>query len=248
MPRLLCVTAHPDDEAGGFGGSLLRYAEAGVETYVLCLTSGTAATHRGNANTDAELGAIRKKELAASCEVLKVHQAEALDYPDGKLAAVPLLTIVEDLTARIRTIQPDVVMTFGSDGAVTGHPDHSMASVFTSLAFQWAPRTNRFPGQFDRGLEPWRSQKLYHMTTGFTMPERQPVAVSPWSVEIILTPAQVDAKVAAFKRHLSQAPLFDFFDRTIHARGNLERFLLVASIAPREAKYENDLFAGVTVR
>jgi hypothetical protein len=83
------------------------------------------------------------------------------------------------------------------------------------------------------------------MTTGFTMPERQPVAVSPWTAEITLTPAQVDAKVAAFKRHLSQAPLFDFFDRTIHARGNLERFLLVASVEPRKAEYENDLFAGV---
>lgn len=245
MPRLLCVTAHPDDEAGGFGGSLLKYAQAGVETYVICLTSGTAATHRGSAKTDAELAQIRKKEFASSCELLKVHKAEALDYPDGKLAAMSLRAVVEDLTARIRTIKPHVVMTFGSEGAVTAHPDHSMASVFTALAFQWAARTNRFPQQFDRGLEPWRAQKLYHMTTGFTMPERQPVAVSPWSAEITLTPAEVDAKVAAFKRHLSQAPLFDFFDRTIHERGNLERFLLVASIVPRKTEFETDLFAGV---
>jgi LmbE family N-acetylglucosaminyl deacetylase len=245
MPRLLCVTAHPDDEAGGFGGSLLKYAEAGIQTHVICLTSGTAATHRGTARTDAELAEVRKNEFASSCELLKVHKAEALDYPDGGLATTPLLTVVDDLTARIRMIKPHVVMTFGSEGAVTAHPDHSMVSVFTTLAFQWAARTNRFPGQFDHGLEPWRAQKLYHMTTSFTMPERQPVAVSPWTAEITLTPEHVDAKVAAFKRHLSQAPLFDFFDRTIHARGNLERFLLVASVEPRKAEYETDLFAGV---
>ncbi|HVG91815.1 MAG TPA: PIG-L family deacetylase, partial [Alphaproteobacteria bacterium] len=43
MLRLLCFTAHPDDEAGGFGGTLLRYAERGVETHVICLTPGQAA-------------------------------------------------------------------------------------------------------------------------------------------------------------------------------------------------------------
>ena len=41
--RLLCITAHPDDEAGGFGGTLLQYAERGVETHVVCLTPGQAA-------------------------------------------------------------------------------------------------------------------------------------------------------------------------------------------------------------
>ena len=35
MLRLLCFTAHPDDEAGSFGGTLLRYAERGVETHNL---------------------------------------------------------------------------------------------------------------------------------------------------------------------------------------------------------------------
>src|SRR5215470_15612702 len=72
MLRLLCITAHPDDEAGGFGGTLLHYAQRGVETHVLCLTPGQAATHRGGAKSDDELAQIRRQEFAASCNMLRV--------------------------------------------------------------------------------------------------------------------------------------------------------------------------------
>ena len=70
----MCITAHPDDEAGGFGGALRVYADRGVETSVLCLTSGQAATHRGGAKSDHELAAIRRQEFAASCEILGVSR------------------------------------------------------------------------------------------------------------------------------------------------------------------------------
>src|SRR5271165_239730 len=69
--RLLCITAHPDDEAGNFGGTLLTYRERGVETSVICLTPGQAASNRGEAKSDQELACIRKREFAASCEILR---------------------------------------------------------------------------------------------------------------------------------------------------------------------------------
>jgi len=56
MRRMMVVTAHPDDEASSFGGSLRLYQERGVETCVICLTAGQAATHRGSARSDQELG------------------------------------------------------------------------------------------------------------------------------------------------------------------------------------------------
>src|SRR5439155_5069448 len=67
MLRMLVITAHPDDEAGNFGGSLCLYHDRGVETCVLCLTPGQAATHRGGARSDQELALIRRQEFAASC-------------------------------------------------------------------------------------------------------------------------------------------------------------------------------------
>ena len=245
MLRLLCVTAHPDDEAGGFGGTLLHYSELGVETHVICLTPGQAATHRGGANSDEELTAIRRREFAVACRLLKVSQDNVLDYPDGKLDQQNFLAVVGDLAQRIREIRPHVIMTFGSEGAVTAHPDHSMVSVFATMACHWAGRSNRFPEQLQQGLAPHQTQKLYYGTALFTMPDRQPVSLAPTTTVIELEPREIDLKIAAFKAHTSQAPLFGFFEETIRKRGRKEVFCLANSSQPRKMEMETDLFAGV---
>src|SRR5436309_2441637 len=138
MLRMMCITAHPDDEAGGFGGSLRLYRDRGVETSVICLTPGQAASHRGGARTDQELATLRRKEFAASCAILKVTGGEVLDYADAHLHRIDLYGAVADLTRRIRATRPQVILTFGAEGGVTGHSDHAMVGVFASLAFQWA--------------------------------------------------------------------------------------------------------------
>ena len=87
MRRLLCVTAHPDDEAAVFGGALLLYQSRGVETYVISLTAGEAGS-RGTANSREELAEVRRAEFSAACEILKVSDGEVLGYPDGALYKV----------------------------------------------------------------------------------------------------------------------------------------------------------------
>jgi LmbE family N-acetylglucosaminyl deacetylase len=70
--RLMCVVAHPDDECFGFGGALSLAANAGAETYVICMTDGQAASNRGTAASNEDLGRMRRDEFAASCAVLGV--------------------------------------------------------------------------------------------------------------------------------------------------------------------------------
>ena len=245
MRRLLCVTAHPDDEAGGFGGSLLRYKLSGVETYVVCLTPGQAATNRGGAASDEELAAMRRREFVASCELLKITCGEVLDYPDGGLERVDFRTVVADLTARIRNIRPQVVLTFGPEGAITGHTDHAMASLYATMAFHSAARTDRFPEQLADGLAPHRPQKLYYATALFTLPDRQPIALAP-ATAVIDIAEHVETKIRAFRSHTSQAPLFPRFDAAVRARGQSEFFHLAAASTPRKMENETDLFAGVS--
>ena len=245
MLRLLCVTAHPDDEAGGFGGSLLLARERGIETYIICLTPGQAARNRGTAKNDEELAAARRQEFAAACEHLRATRGDVLDYPDSRLDRQSLYQVVGDLTRRIRQIRPQVVITFGPEGSLTAHPDHSMAGIYATMAFQWAPRSNRFPEQFEDGLKPWRPQKLYYRTADFTLPERQPVALSPVSARIEIGQERMERKIEAFKMHRSQSPLFPLFEGNTRRHGPVERFHLAASVKPQEAKIENDLFAGV---
>jgi LmbE family N-acetylglucosaminyl deacetylase len=240
----MVITAHPDDEAGGFGGSLRLYRERGVETCVICLTPGQGASHRGGARTDHELAANRRKEFAASCEILKVCRGIVLDYPDGQLHRQDLYRVVRDLTLHVRQFRPQVILTFGPEGAVTGHTDHSMASVFASLAFHWAGRNNRFPDQLKDGITPHRAQKLYYFTASFALPDRQPITLSP-ATAIIEIGDYLETKIAAFKAHTTQAPLWPLFETTVRQRGPQELFHLAASVNPGLIRQETDLFAGV---
>ena len=244
MPRLMCVTAHPDDEAGSFGGALALYHDRGVETCVTCLTPGQAATHRGTAKDDQELSAMRRKEFAASCEILRVTHGMVLDYPDGKLYRQDLYRVVCDLTSQVRQFRPHVMLAFGPEGGVTGHDDHSMASVFATLAFHWAGRNNRYPDQLKQ-FSPWRAQKLYYATANFALPNRQPITLSP-ATAIIEIGNHLETKIAAFKAHKTQAPLWPLFESHVRGRGRNEMFHLAAwtkaDLMPREI----DFFANVS--
>jgi LmbE family N-acetylglucosaminyl deacetylase len=244
MFRLMCITAHPDDEAGSFGGSLRLYADRGVEVSVVCLTPGQAATHRGGAASDQALAAARRKEFAGACEILKVSKGIVLDYPDGQLHRQDLYKVVCDLTLHVRQFRPHVLMTFGPDGSVTGHTDHSMASVFATLAFHWAGRTNRYPDQLTGEITPHRTQKLYYSTANFALPDRQPVTLSP-ATAIIEIGDYLETKIAAFKAHTSQAPLWSIYESQARGRGRQEMFHLAARVTYGLIEQETDLFAEI---
>jgi LmbE family N-acetylglucosaminyl deacetylase len=143
--KLLCVVAHPDDECFAFGGALALAADAGVETSVICFTDGQAATNRGAAASGEELGAMRRAEFVASCDILGVTHHELLDYQDAQLEFADFSATAARLVERIRRFRPHVVLTFGGDGAVNTHPDHTMVSTFTTAAFHWAAQAKRFP-------------------------------------------------------------------------------------------------------
>jgi LmbE family N-acetylglucosaminyl deacetylase len=244
MLRLLCITAHPDDEAGGFGGSLSLYAGRGVETHVVCLTAGQAATHRGDSRSEEELMARRRDEFAASCRILRVTKGEVLNYRDAGLDHADFYEVAGNLAQRIRQIRPHVVLTFGPEGAITAHPDHSMASIFATAAYHWAGRTNRFADQLTNGLRPYRPQKLYYTTSLFTLPERQPVSLPPVTTVIDIA-GYWENKVKAFHAHTTQAPLFPLFEKNVSQRGHRELFHLAATTTPKQIELETDLFAGV---
>lgn len=243
MLKLLCTTAHPDDEVWAFGGSLLRYREQGVETHVLCLTRGMAATNRGGAKSGEELSAMRTEEFYAACRLLKVTHPAILDYPDGGLADLNLLDAAAEITRRIREIKPQVILTLGLEGTVTAHVDHSMVGLFTTAAFHWAGRTDRFREQLESGLQPHRAQKLYYVTAAQTWPERQPVSLAPVTTRIDVR-KYIERKIEAFRVHESQRPLLEKYgDRSL--RQAEELFHLAATVVPQAAAEETDLFAGV---
>jgi LmbE family N-acetylglucosaminyl deacetylase len=238
--KLLCITAHPDDECFGFGGALMLAAEAGIETTVLCFTDGQAATNRVGATSNEHLGELRRAEFAASCKILDVTHYELLDYQDGQLEFANFSETAARLVQRIRREKYDVVLTFGGDGAMNTHADHTMVSAFTTAAFHWAASPKRFPE-----LGPTHTaQRLFYNTTNFFFPGRPSPLPAPWTVTLDVARLQ-HRKFEAFRAHTSQLPLMEKFQSFFEKRVGQEVYTLIATPKPRPAEQMTDLFAGL---
>jgi len=245
MYRLLCITAHPDDEAGAFGGTISLYAERGVEVSVVCLTAGTAARNRGAARSDEELALIRTQEFQASCKFLGVTHGEVLGYPDSKLDGANFHDVVGELVLRIRKLRPQVVLTFGQDGGLTGHADHAMAGAFATQAFEWAGRPDRYLEQLSSGLQQHAAQKLYYATADFKLPDRMPTSPPTVTARVEVGAERFERKIKAFMHHKTQEPLFARLRMSLGGMPTTEMFHLAATREPQEARWEGDLFEGV---
>jgi len=135
----MAVLAHPDDESLGVGGTLAKYASAGVDVFLITATRGDSGRFRGYRLGDPQhpgrlaLANIRESELRGAASALGVREVSILGYSDQQLDQASPREAVNTIARHIRRAQPDVVVTFGPDGAY-GHPDHIAISQFTTAA------------------------------------------------------------------------------------------------------------------
>lgn len=140
MTTLLAVTAHPDDESFGPGGTLARCAARGVRVVLLSATRGEA----GKAGdpplcTREALPRVREAELRRAAAVLGVAEVRFLDYVDGRVDRADAGEAVERIARHMEELGPETVVTF-PPGGVSGHPDHRAVSRFATRAFFLARR------------------------------------------------------------------------------------------------------------
>jgi LmbE family N-acetylglucosaminyl deacetylase len=239
--RLLCITAHPDDECFAFGGALAQAAQRGIETSLICITDGSAGSYHGTATTTTELGQLRRAELAASCKLLGVHNYEVLDYQDGQLEFASFSNLAGDLVRRIRILRPHVIITFGGDGAINTHADHTVTSSVATAAFHWAGSPKRYPTLGELHTP----QRLYYLTTDFFVEGRHPHIPAPWTHTLDVS-SVLPVRLKAMKAHATQAPLMERAGPLIFAKhGDTEHYSLAASPIPQPATQSTDLFEGV---
>lgn len=164
----MAVLAHPDDESLGMGGTLAKYARDGVEVFLLTATRGDGGRFRGLPRGDpqhpgrAALATIREAELRAAASVLGVSEVTILDYEDQRLDAANPSEAIAQITRELRRVRPDVVVTFGPDGAY-GHPDHIAISQFATAAVVAAADGRFTIGDVASRSEPHSVSKLYYL-------------------------------------------------------------------------------------
>jgi LmbE family N-acetylglucosaminyl deacetylase len=270
-PKLLAVLAHPDDESLGVGGTLAKYASEGVEVFLVTATRGDGGRYRGRRPGDpqhpgpAALADIREAELRAAAAVLGVRDICLLDFHDGHLDAADPREAVAAIVRQVRRIRPEVVVTFGPDGAY-GHPDHVAISQFTTAAMVAAADPG-FVVHGGAGEHPHAVSKLYYLawptstwaayqaaigtlTSTVDGVERHATPWPDWAITTVIDTRRVwsavsqavschDSQVAAYER------LKDLSPEHHEALWGRQSFYRAFSTVNGGRACEEDLFEGI---
>jgi LmbE family N-acetylglucosaminyl deacetylase len=265
---LMVITAHPDDETLGFGGTIARYASEGVDITLVTATRGDRGRWRGIAPGSTghpgapALARMREAELRQAAAVLGVRTVAVLGHPDGHLDQVDPQRLVSDLVGHVRRARPAVVLTFGPDGAY-GHPDHIAVSQSTLAAVLAASDST----YVDDGQAPHAVSKVYflawpasawavyqaafkRLVSTVDGLERQAVPWPDWAITTSIDTRHVAARVHdAVLCHASQTAayrgLLDLSSQTLEQLWGQQSFYRALSTVNGGRATERDIFEGI---
>ncbi|MBI1863480.1 PIG-L family deacetylase [Candidatus Microgenomates bacterium] len=136
--NILLIFSHMDDETVLAGGIMAQVAAMGKHITLMTLTQGEKGNDKRIA--DVHLPAIRRAELAKVLHITGVKDLIHLNYQDETLTTKKN-ALKKDIDAAIKTVQPDLVITFDLEGWY-GHPDHiACAEAVTEVVKKSYPKT-----------------------------------------------------------------------------------------------------------
>jgi LmbE family N-acetylglucosaminyl deacetylase len=252
----MCVLAHPDDESLGTGGTLAKYAAEGVETYLLTATRGERGRFgdRGERPGPEVVGLTREAELRAAAKELGVREVRVLGYPDGGVDRVDPALAQQAIAEHLRRIKPQVVITFGPDGAY-GHPDHIAISQLTTAAVVQAADPDHAVSKLYHiawGAPTWAAYESALKKLTFTVDgvDRQVVPYPEWEITTRIDTSAVWPVVwRAVQCHHTQmsiyANLATLPPEHHRALWGVQEFYRVFSLVNGGRTRESDLFEGL---
>jgi LmbE family N-acetylglucosaminyl deacetylase len=116
MKNVIVISAHPDDEILGVGGTMLKHVANGDSVYLLIVTNIFA--HQGYS---VEVINERQKEIQDVVKLLNIKGVVKLDYPTMTLSSSTILKLVPDISKIFSEIQPEIVYCLNRSDA---HSDH----------------------------------------------------------------------------------------------------------------------------
>lgn len=127
---IVCVFAHPDDEAFGPSGTIYKLAKK-YDVYILCATKGQAGLD-SRSEASSRLTIQRARELRKSAKILNVKETFFLGFKDGCLCNNQYHKLASKIGEHLKKIKPEIVLTYEPRG-VSGYIDHIMVSMVTTF-------------------------------------------------------------------------------------------------------------------
>ncbi len=121
MIKVLAISAHPDDETLGAGGTLLTHSAQGDEVYWAVVTQPSVESHGNDivARAAAQVDSVAK---AYGCK-----KYFRLGFPTARLDTVPQHDLIAALQRTIEEVRPNLVLVVNGGDV---HTDHH--AVFTA--------------------------------------------------------------------------------------------------------------------
>ena len=162
---ILVFTPHPDDDVFGAGGTIALLNRNHNRVYIEIYTNDDKGSYDPEMSSQ-RLARIRKQEEEESEGMLGTPKQNIswMGYDDGMLEYAPQPKLVEEATAIIRRIRPDVLLSVdpGEWYERWHKTDHRMAAFNTIDAVRAAEFWLYFPNQkLQLGLEPYRVPLMY---------------------------------------------------------------------------------------
>lgn len=141
------IFAHPDDEAFGPGGTLIKEVHDGAQLHLLTLTAGEAGRNPDDYTDFAE---VRLQEWRRSGSIIGASSMHFLGFKDGQLdnndlqiAQQKILELVLEILGHQTEPAEIEFMTMDLNG-ITGHIDHIVAARAASYVFYQLRQQGRY--------------------------------------------------------------------------------------------------------
>jgi len=110
--RILVVSAHPDDEILGCGGTVAKSVKRGCEAYTLILGEGPFSRYKKADIKKKEKEAKElRKDIRAANKIIGAKDIFLHGFPDNRFDTIALLDIVKAIEDVKADIKPDVIYT-----------------------------------------------------------------------------------------------------------------------------------------
>jgi len=114
--KVIIISAHPDDEALGCGGTLLKHIKTGDEIAWLIITN--IFEHQGFSKEKIK---ERQAEIESAKSLMGISKLYKLDYPTMSLSDETLIEMVPRIGAIFQEFQPEIIYILNRSDAHTDH-------------------------------------------------------------------------------------------------------------------------------